>query len=100
MIEPGRTWSAQIDTTPPRAPAPGGAIASAVPFPVGERMTFQAKFGLFNVGRATLEVVGLDTVAGTETVRLRFHLQGSALWYELDQQLESWVGRRDFRSRR
>lgn len=82
-----------------QAPLPG-AIASAVPFPVGERMTFQAKFGLFNVGTATLEVVGLDTVRDAETVRLRFHLHGSALWYELDQQLESWVGRRDFRSRR
>lgn len=93
---------AQTDTArlPVPAPMTAGAIASAVPFPVGERMTFQAKFGLFNVGRATLEVAGLDTVRGTETVKLRFHLQGSALWYDLDQQLESWVGRLDFRSRR
>jgi dolichol-phosphate mannosyltransferase len=93
---------AQTDTPPPAiqpAPLPV-ALAPAVPFPVGERMTFQAKYGLFNVGHATLEVVGLDTVRGTETVRLRFHLQGSALWYDLDQQLESWVGRADFRSRR
>lgn len=96
--------SAQADTARPTSTAQAaltvGAIASAVPFAVGERMTFQAKFGLFNVGTATLEVAGLDTVRGTETVRLRFHLRGSALWYELDQLLESWVGRSDFRSRR
>ncbi len=94
---------AQTDTPPPAPPA-GAPLrtyaAAAVPFPVGERMTFQAKYGLFNVGTATLEVTGLDTVRGTETVQLRFHLRGSALWYELDQKLESWVGRADFRSRR
>jgi hypothetical protein len=95
--------SAQVDSGRPPATAAAtvvGAITAAVPFPVGERMTFQARYGLFNVGKATLEVAGLDTIRGTETVRLRFHLQGSALWYELDQKLESWVGRRDFRSRR
>jgi hypothetical protein len=77
-----------------------GAIAPAVTFPVGERMTFNAKYGLFNVGKATLEVAGLETVGGVETVRLRFHIQGGALWYALDQEIESWVGRYDFRSRR
>jgi hypothetical protein len=77
-----------------------GALAPAVSFAVGERMTFNAKYGLFNVGKATLEVVGLDTVGGAETVRLRFHIRGGALWYALDQEIESWVGRYDFRSRR
>ena len=47
-----------------------------------------------------MEVVGLDTVRGVETVRFRFHIKGGALWYRLDQMLESWVGRADFRSRR
>ncbi len=106
MLLGGAASGAQTDTLPPppavAAPAPPlvGAISKAVPFPVGERMTYQARYGLFNVGQATLEVAGLDTVRGTETVRLRFHLKGSALWYELDQSLESWVGREDFRSRR
>jgi len=77
-----------------------GAILPAVTFPVGERMTFGAKYGFFNVGKATLEVAGLDTIGGVETVRLRFHIQGGALWYALDQEIESWVGRYDFRSRR
>jgi hypothetical protein len=72
-----------------------GAIAPAVTFPVGERMTFTAKYGLFNVGKATLEVAGFDTLGGVETVRLRFHIQGGALWYALDQEIESWVGRYD-----
>ena len=80
-----------------------GVIAAptpAIPFPVGERLTFGAKYGLFNVGSAIMEVVGIDTVRGVETVHIQFRITGGALWYHLDQTIESWVGRYDFRSRR
>ena len=87
---------AQPQGAPPSPPA----TVSAVPFAIGERLTYNARFGVFNVGTATLEVAGLDTTRGEETVHLSFHIQGAALWYELDQQLDSWVGRADFRSRR
>lgn len=76
------------------------STTNAVPFPIGERMRYSARYGPFSVGEATMEVVGYDTVRGVETVRLRFHIKGGALWYHLDQLLESWVGRADFRSRR
>jgi len=72
----------------------------AVPFPVGERLSFKAKYGIFSVGNATMEVIGIDTVHNTETVHIRFRISGGALWYHLDQTIESWVGRYDFRSRR
>ena len=72
----------------------------AVPFPVGERLTFNAKYGIFSVGNATMEVMGIDTVRKTETVHIRFTISGGALWYHLDQTIESWVGRYDFHSRR
>ena len=74
--------------------------APAVPFPVGERLTYSAKYGIFSVGSAAMEVVGIDTVHNTETVHIRFRISGGALWYHLDQTIESWVGRYDFRSRR
>jgi len=76
-----------------------GAVA-AVPFPVGERLSFNAKYGIFNVGNAAMEVMGIDTVHNVETVHIRFRISGGALWYHLDQTIESWVGRYDFRSRR
>jgi hypothetical protein len=69
-------------------------------FPVGERLTFSAKYGVFSVGSATMEVMGIDTVHRTEAVHIRFRLKGGALWYSLDQIIESWVGLYDFRSRR
>ena len=71
-----------------------------VPFDVGERLTYQAKYGPFNVGTATMSVAGIDTIRGAETVHFVFRIDGGALWYHLDQTLESWVGRQDFRSRR
>jgi uncharacterized protein DUF3108/glycosyl transferase family 2 len=76
------------------------APRAAVPFPIGERLTYQAKYGVFNVGTAVMEVAGIDTVRGVETVHFQFRISGGALWYHLDQTLESWVGRCDFRSRR
>jgi hypothetical protein len=67
---------------------------------VGERLVYQARYGPFNVGTATLEVAGIDTLRGIETVHFVFRIEGGALWYHLNQRLESWVGRADFESRR
>ncbi len=74
--------------------------APAMTFPIGERLTFNARYGVFSVGSATMEVMGIDTVHRTEAVHIRFRLKGGALWYSLDQTIESWVGLYDFRSRR
>ncbi|HET9384029.1 MAG TPA: DUF3108 domain-containing protein [Gemmatimonadales bacterium] len=89
------------DSASPAPPAPPVIRAApAVPFPVGERLSFSAKYGVFSVGSAVMEVVGIDTVHGVEAVHIRFRIKGGALWYHLDQTMESWVGRYDFRSRR
>ncbi|HXF96479.1 MAG TPA: DUF3108 domain-containing protein [Gemmatimonadales bacterium] len=83
-----------------RSDSAAAAPATAFPFPVGERMRYQAKYGLFNVGQAVLEVAGTDTVRGVASVEIRFDIQGGALWYDLEQTMRSWVGAADFRSRR
>jgi hypothetical protein len=80
-----------VVTTPP---------GHAVPFPIGERMRYSARYGPFSVGEATMEVAGMDTIRGVPSVRIEFRIHGGALWYHLDQVLESWVGRSDFKSRR
>ncbi|PYO92919.1 MAG: hypothetical protein DMD62_11755 [Gemmatimonadetes bacterium] len=88
---------------PPPVPAPTRPAVHPVPavtFPVGERFSYNAKYGVFNVGSAAMEVMGIDTVHGVETVHIRFRISGGAFWYHLDQTIESWVGRYDFRSRR
>ena len=85
---------------PARASLPAAAAVAAVPFPVGERLTYGAKYGIFSVGSAVMEVIGIDTLRGVEAVHLQFRISGGALWYHLDQTIESWVGRHDFQSRR
>lgn len=70
------------------------------PFGVGERFQYQVKLGLFSVGRATMEVVGMDSVRGNETFVLRFALNGKALFFSLDDTLTSWTGTSDFHSYR
>jgi Protein of unknown function (DUF3108)/Glycosyl transferase family 2 len=90
-------------TSTPASPPPSPAsVASpaAVPFPVGERLVYGARYGPFSVGTATMQVAGIDTVRGVEAVHFVFLIDGGALWYHIHQNLESWVGRRDFHSRR
>lgn len=70
------------------------------PFAVGETLTYSAKLGLLTLGSGTLEVAGLDSLRGEETFRFRFRLQGKTVFFSLDDVLESWVGTRDFNSRR
>jgi hypothetical protein len=70
------------------------------PFGVGERFQYQVKLGLFSVGRATMQVVGLDSVRGHETFIFRFTLNGKALFFSLDDTLTSWTGTADFHSYR
>jgi len=84
--------SAMAIVRPPRA--------VAVPFPIGERLVYGARYGPFSVGTATMQVAGIDTIRGVEAVHFVFLIDGGALWYHIHQNLESWVGRRDFHSRR
>jgi len=72
----------------------------AHPWHVGERLVYNVKFGLFSVGRATMEVVGIDTVRGEPTFHVLFNIHGRALTYTLDDSMQSWIGIRDLVTRR
>jgi len=90
--------TARKDST--RTDSPGSSFAVTVPFPIGERLVYGARYGPFSVGTATMQVAGIDTIRGVEAVHFVFLIDGGALWYHIHQNLESWVGRHDFRSRR
>lgn len=69
-------------------------------FPVGERLVYDAKFGFIPVGTAELEVMGVDTLRGEETLHIQFRIRGGTFFYKIDNVMDSWVGLYDFQSRR
>ena len=76
---------ALVQATPP-PPAP---TVADYPFAVGERLEYSAKLGILTLGSGTLEVAALDTLRGAESFRLRFRLQGKAVFYSLDDVMEA-----------
>jgi len=88
---------------PPAPRAQDSAVVAPLeprPWRVGERLVYNVKFGLFNVGRATMEVVGIDTIRGEPTWHVLFNIHGKALMYSLNDSMQSWIGMRDLVSRR
>lgn len=68
------------------------ARAAAVPFGVGERMTYSVRLGIVGkVGNGSMEVEGLDTVRGRETYMMRFRLQGGIIAAKVDDDFRTWM---------
>ena len=71
-----------------------------VPFAPGERMEYDVKFGIFRVGRASMEVVRIDTVRTEPVYHVVFAVRGRAVFYSMSDTLQSWFSVRDLTSRR
>lgn len=101
---PGAALVVAVGTTAPAVrptSAPHQDTAGpVVPFAPGERMTYDVKFGMFRVGRASMEVVGFDTVRGEPVYHVLFAVRGRAVFYSLSDTLQSWFTVRDISSRR
>jgi hypothetical protein len=72
----------------------------AARFPVGETQRYEAKLFFVPVGTASMQVVGIDTVRGESTLHVRFVIESRTSIYRMHDQMDSWVGLTDFRSRR
>lgn len=67
---------------------------------VGERLRYDAKFGILNIGGAELTVTALDTIRGAEALHVRFLVDGGNFLYQLHNEWDSWIALDDFTSRR
>jgi hypothetical protein len=78
---------------PNRTDAAGVSAAADrdVPFGVGERSTFEVRFGGLRVGSGSLEVVGRETIRGRDAWHMSFNVQGGVPFYRVDDVYESWV---------
>jgi hypothetical protein len=89
----------QPDARTPAASDRDGARAE-VPWSVGERLTYEVRFGKLRVGSGTMEVVGLDRVRGREAWHTQFRVRGGTFFYRVNDLFESWIDTRTLASLR
>lgn len=97
FLVPSPPATAQTDATTSGTPIP---VTKPVPFGVGERMDYVAKYGWNHVGRGSMEVVGIENIRGRQAVHTNFRLKGRALFFSVNYILESWVDQATFTSLR
>jgi hypothetical protein len=61
-----------------------------VPYGPGERMEYVARYGPWNPGHGSMEVVGVEDVRGRPALHTRFQLKGR-MFVSVNYLLESWV---------
>ncbi len=64
---------------------------AALPFAVGERLEYDAKYGLIKAGTGHMEVVGVEDVRGQPAMHVEMRVQGGALGWRVRYALDSWV---------
>lgn len=65
-----------------------------LPFQIGEKLNYSAKFNIIPSGKASLEVIGLDSVNGNKTYHARFKASTSPALdrlYKLRDQVDIWM---------
>jgi hypothetical protein len=103
LLALARVTGAQNETRVAAAAAvatvPAGAPAVR-PFGVGERLEYDASYGMLRVGQGLMHVAAIETVRGRPSWRLVFKLNGGVPFYRIDDHLESWVDTSSFTSLR
>lgn len=77
--------------TPAQTVVASTANRAKVPFGTGERLEYEVRFGSLKVGRAHMEVVGLDNLRGREAWHTAFWVQGGNFLYRVNDVYESWM---------
>jgi len=73
---------------------------TAPPFRVGERLTYQVKYGRIPVGQASMAVVGIEDVRGRPTYHVIFRIDGGLPGLQVHDSYESWLDTATLASRR
>jgi len=76
------------------------AGAAAVPFGVGERLTYDVKFGPVRAGSGSMEIAGIEPMRGLPAYHVRFRVTGGALFYKVNDAFDSWMDVRNLNSLR
>jgi hypothetical protein len=96
-----RATHAQSDSAPPvKSEAARDTARLSRTLTVGERLTYDVKLGPIRVGRASMEVVGVEEVRGRPAWHTRFQVTGGTFFFRVNDILESWIDVETFSSLR
>jgi Protein of unknown function (DUF3108) len=89
---PPRADSASVPReAPPSQPtAPRAPAIPPRPFSVGERLSYEVRFGPVRVGTATMELGALEDVRGQPAYHAVFRVRGGNRLYRVNDHYESW----------
>ena len=88
------TISAQSDVESPQV----GRVL--VPFSVGEKLTYDVRFGPLRVGTGGMSVEGMESIRGIEAWHTVFTVKGGTFFYKVEDKFESWFDTRSLASLR
>ena len=77
-----------LSAAPPVAPV---AAWAAVPYGVGEELTYKATFGGIPAGTARMRVDGIVTVRGRPAYHVVFTIDGGVPFFRVHDRYESWI---------
>lgn len=75
----------------PVALPPAPVVLAAVPFAVGEELTYKATFGGLPAGTARMRVDGVELVRGRPAYHVVFTLSGGVPLFRVRDRYESWI---------
>jgi hypothetical protein len=70
---------------------PAQSAEAAVPFKLGESLTYDVRFGAVKVGTGRMRVLGREDVRGRDAWRVRFSVSGGTFFYKVNDVYESWM---------
>jgi len=85
---------------PLAADAQADTVLHPTTLTVGERLTYDVKFGPIRVGGASMEVVGIEEIRGRRAWHTRFQITGGTMFFRVNDMLESWIDVETFSSLR
>ena len=80
-----------LSANSPVAPVAPVVTRAAVPFSVGEELTYKATFGGIPAGTARMRVEGIELVRGRPAYHVVFTIEGGVPLFRVRDRYESWI---------
>jgi len=105
ILAPGIVSGVTLASAASRTPRAGDRDSTArrptaATMLVGERLTYDVRFGALKVGSGAMEVRGVEDVRGRDAWHTVFTIQGGIPLYRVDDRMESWIDTASFTSLR